>query len=819
MSDTDVIERLVTQFDADVSKLSDKLDGVNRKVHGAVDSWEKRFATLDFGKALNLSAISASTGVLGEATASVGALGAGLSALGPAGLVAAGAIVAVGAALDQTKKAMAWADELEATAQKLGLTVEQVQAYDFVAKESGVSTDAMRSSLENLNVALGKVQDNLARGKTSLQAKAFAALELSPADLKNFQDAADLLPVIADRITKVRTAAEQAAIAKNLGLTELLPLLKQGGEAIRGMTTDAERLGGVMDAQMVRRLAEANHQVAALSQVIDTQMKEAFADLAPAIVTVVKLLADAARGLGDFFAEFQKLEDRSTSALRDQLKDLQGQQTHYMQAAGGPLAVMGPRDKAASPIAYDSYQEFQQQQKRIEDILALRDVADATTNPTGNIPDLKAAGGKHKNTGLALAKDVSDKLDEANKALADAMGQLTSDVMARADLEQKAVAAELDKQNTDLNTEADTVKADTTLSAEKKKQLLAEIEVTRGLDQQVADAKDEKITRDAEDALNDQAIELKEEINGYLGQAAAIEASLATTQAERNRIATANLLGDQLLEQKRLTEQYQNKVRADFAGGDSDKLDQDARDFQELMKDLKSLQAAQRDQLAHQQQGPLGDYIDQLRQATDPSTAAANVGVTALKGLNDSMLTLLTNTKDFGTTFVGALKNIGTQLLQLGIEKYLTLPLAQALNLVPNGAPGASGSSGGGFNFLSLLNFIPGLHFASGTQSAYGGLAEVGEHGPEIMNVPRGSQIIPNGQLGGGVPQGVSIRSTSNYFDLRGGIMTDDLVRQMNANAHAQAQNAAQQWAMATAQGLRKLIPAEIAARQGRQLS
>ncbi|MBL3576028.1 hypothetical protein JMK10_02565 [Rhodovulum sulfidophilum] len=46
---------------------------------------------------------------------------------------------------------------------------------------------------------------------------------------------------------------------------------------------------------------------------------------------------------------------------------------------------------------------------------------------------------------------------------------------------------------------------------------------------------------------------------------------------------------------------------------------------------------------------------------------------------------------------------------------------------------------------------LPG--FARGTDSAPGGLAWVGEAGPELVNLPRGAQVIPNhrlGSLGGG---------------------------------------------------------------------
>lgn len=67
--------------------------------------------------------------------------------------------------------------------------------------------------------------------------------------------------------------------------------------------------------------------------------------------------------------------------------------------------------------------------------------------------------------------------------------------------------------------------------------------------------------------------------------------------------------------------------------------------------------------------------------------------------------------------------------------------------------------AGGIADFLSPGG---GQSFASGTPYAPGGLSLVGEQGPELINVPRGSQIYPTGQtqqmLGGG---GMSI---NNYY-------------------------------------------------------
>ena len=67
------------------------------------------------------------------------------------------------------------------------------------------------------------------------------------------------------------------------------------------------------------------------------------------------------------------------------------------------------------------------------------------------------------------------------------------------------------------------------------------------------------------------------------------------------------------------------------------------------------------------------------------------------------------------------------------------------------------------------LNKVPG--YASGTSFHPGGLAMVGESGPEIVNLPRGTQVYRNGTGPGG---------GGLYFDLRGAVMTQDLLNQMN---------------------------------------
>ncbi len=76
------------------------------------------------------------------------------------------------------------------------------------------------------------------------------------------------------------------------------------------------------------------------------------------------------------------------------------------------------------------------------------------------------------------------------------------------------------------------------------------------------------------------------------------------------------------------------------------------------------------------------------------------------------------------------------------------------------------GSKGGRLN---EDRYIPG--YASGTSYHPGGWAIVGEQGPELLNLPRGSEVIPNNQLGGTV---------NNYFTITG-LTWSDIERQIAA--------------------------------------
>jgi hypothetical protein len=125
------------------------------------------------------------------------------------------------------------------------------------------------------------------------------------------------------------------------------------------------------------------------------------------------------------------------------------------------------------------------------------------------------------------------------------------------------------------------------------------------------------------------------------------------------------------------------------------------------------------------------------------------------KAANDNTRQIADSFAQMSERVVNSLQNLSNSIQRgdfLGI-------LGGVLNTVMQlGSVGAFGKK-----FQTSVNSAPSIPgFANGTNFAPGGMALVGERGPELVNLPRGSQVIPNHKLGGSQVQVVP----SPYFDV-----------------------------------------------------
>jgi tape measure domain-containing protein len=100
-------------------------------------------------------------------------------------------------------------------------------------------------------------------------------------------------------------------------------------------------------------------------------------------------------------------------------------------------------------------------------------------------------------------------------------------------------------------------------------------------------------------------------------------------------------------------------------------------------------------------------------------------------GIGDAFVEAIRGTENFGDAFRNMASDILADIAKMIIQQSIFNAIAQAL--------GGPGSSGGVLEAFGLS--LP--KFANGTSSAPGGLSIVGERGPELVNLPKGAQVMP----------------------------------------------------------------------------
>lgn len=141
-------------------------------------------------------------------------------------------------------------------------------------------------------------------------------------------------------------------------------------------------------------------------------------------------------------------------------------------------------------------------------------------------------------------------------------------------------------------------------------------------------------------------------------------------------------------------------------------------------------------------------------------------------GLGEGIANAITEGANFGDVFInifqqlgGVVQALGEQILAIGIAAVVASDSLKAIFANPYAAI-AAGIALVALGALIKNTTTPRNRFAVGTRNAPGGMALVGERGPEMINLPRGSQVIPAAQTSnmlGGVTGGLEI-----YGILRG---------------------------------------------------
>lgn len=728
--------------------------------------------------------------------------------LGGVRTAAAGMVAGLGLAtmVAAGKRALDYASSLGEVSQQLGVSTKDLQVFRFAASQVGVSQEEMDKSLSKLTQTMGKAQLG-----SKQAAAAFGAIGISVDQLKG-KDAGEVIRMIADRLSGVVDPAKRAAVEVALfGKTgqKLDTLLSGGRKAIDGLAQAAEKLGIVLSDEQIQNADDTADKLSALKQVLEARIAGVVADNASAILSLANSFATLSAKIAEFWAQnpakAMALMGLATGAAfgsrfgpagtivgaglgmtgaaaageamgGDEVRlrgDLAGKIAERdRKAFFGPGGLANPKGSRSRQRLDREISEIQRKlnapllTKIMSTPLPGTSVASSAAGGTevGNF--LASGGGKKRGP---KGKSAEQLAREAERAAAERQREADDAVRRRHEVEsdiRRAKIGELQasqavthnaeqrfvQSQSILDLENEQNEADLRLSVLLRDRTQAEADNLAEIQHREFRLEQQALEEREADRTRESAVRLEEERLSIQRELLEGEARLAETAAERRAVELRILEHAYREERERLG----RIIR------DSRDADERQRASQQLAA-LPARQAQDRAGVMRGTAGPLEAFMNSLpNTAAKANEALESVAANGLQSLTDGITDAIMGAKSLGDVFKNVAKQIIADLIRIAVQRAIVTPLANAVGNFMGGGGGAAK--------------LPG--FATGGTIKVGGMSGVDRNllslnGMPIAKVSMGERIQ--------VDPANSRAGRPILFDLRGAVMTQDLLNQMNA--------------------------------------
>jgi hypothetical protein len=782
------IEAQLTALEKAFNKANNIVDLKSRQMEKRAQQMANKIEAsagkVDLGRAFDKVFDSSKLKVLDSGAARISVFGSALEDLGPYGIAAAAGITAVVSALAGAREAARFADDIGDTADRLHVTTDALQEYRYAIRAAGGEEQGADEALEGFSVTLGKAQQGLAKGQ-----RAFLALGFTKDQIKGFRDADDALAHVVERISGL-PSQQKDAIIQQLGLEGIKPLIEKGTAAMRELRAEARRVGIVMDSDLVKRGGELNDKFETLEKVIDVQIKSALVDLGPILLNLLGIADDLAKRFSAVVDSFKTIQDKSTEGLQRDLANLESQKKtgkvsdnvfdRSVGLLGGPGFIAGNAEKTLRFIKGLVPGQLNKDIGKTQAELLRRQIEEKFVNAQGGggtdtLTDTSGGGAQRRDhTQDALnAATIS-----AQRGILQSLLNLTDDIQSRASIQKELIDLEEKSHDQERDQQIEDVKTNARLTAAQKAKALASIVAIRAAQAEAAASEKRSIDaealiatehkrlehkKDLADAEIDQ-LQAQEELTTNVKDRADIELKIL---AIRKRIADA--------EAAQVTADKQH--RADAATNDGSQTVVVADPSVQRARDKAA--DAKAEVVRRSADGPLSQWV---RGIEDLDTAMQNAAVNGLNDFNDGLARTIVEG--------GKASDVLHSLINRLLEDIINSQLQQAEKGV-----------------LSLLGFDGGGFTGAGPR--VGGVDGKGGF-PAILH-PNETVIDHTRPMNFAIPD----RSAANgppvfHFDLRGAVLTQDLLDQMN--------QIGQTAAITGARGGSALAQMQMAQRQRRKL-
>ena len=212
-------------------------------------------------------------------TANMGSMiSAGAAVVTGAVAAVTGAAIGAGKAIwDSANNVAQFGDNIDKMSQKMGISAQAYQEWDFVMQHSGTSMESLKSSMKTL--ANAAEQDN----------DAFKKLGISTKDIQQMSQE-DLFSTVIAGLQEVEDTTQRTYLAGQLlgrGATELGALLNMSAEETAAMKQEVHDLGGVLSDTAVKNAATFQDTLQNLTTAADGLKNSMVANLLPSLTTVM----------------------------------------------------------------------------------------------------------------------------------------------------------------------------------------------------------------------------------------------------------------------------------------------------------------------------------------------------------------------------------------------------------------------------------------------------------------------------------------------------------------------------------------------------
>ena len=241
--------------------------------------------------------------------------------VGAIGTVAAGTIALGKGIWNAANSSAESMDEIDKQAQKLGLSRQAYQEWDYVLSQSGVKIESLATGLKTLTNKL----DDAKNGGAAAQAM-FSNLGISLDDLQKMSRE-EVFTAAIKGFQGMADSNERAALANDLfgrSGQELTALFNESAESTQDLINKAHEYGMVLDDASVSAGVNMRDALDTLEKSAKGLLNGAMGKLLPMLTLLLTGLTQLISGSGNFSATFSELASSISAALQSVLSGLMG---------------------------------------------------------------------------------------------------------------------------------------------------------------------------------------------------------------------------------------------------------------------------------------------------------------------------------------------------------------------------------------------------------------------------------------------------------------------------------------------------------------